>query len=53
MRLADIPQSVVVARKPVPYQGVAIQITWSDAFRSAKESFTVDEKERHYISTKV
>jgi hypothetical protein len=53
MRLADVPSSVVVKKDTIPYQGVAIDITFSEAFKSLHHLMTVDEKERHFLTTKV
>lgn len=53
LRLADLPQSLLIKKDYIAYQGVHLQTTIMDLLRSLKAAFQVTEKEAHYLNTKV
>lgn len=53
LRVADLPQNILIKKDVIRYQGVHLQVSMMDMMRSLKTAFTVSEKESHFMLSKV
>jgi hypothetical protein len=53
LRIADIPDALIVREPKIAYQGVHVQAPFADVFKGLKTAFEVNEKEYHFLITKV
>ncbi len=53
LRIADIPDNLIVRKEKIAYQGVHVQAPFTDVLKGIKTAFQVNEKEYHFLLTKV
>ena len=50
---SDLPKTILKESPVIPWQGVHIQLDFMDLFHGVKRSLSIEEKEKHFINSKV